>query len=153
MVMVIYFMLLFFFYHNQKMQISFNFICISVAVKIFKKEFYNLVLDVLRVPGTHLTCCWPWFLHKHSPLLGILGILPKWENVTYRLFSCTVTHLKMLNLWSWHNIACRRYIKTHLPFLKLGGVVAGYGDCPGGPVAKTLCSQCRGPGFDPWLGN
>ena len=23
----------------------------------------------------------------------------------------------------------------------------------GGPVAKTLCSQCRGPGFNPWSGN
>ena len=22
---------------------------------------------------------------------------------------------------------------------------------PGGPVARTLCSQCSGPGFDPWL--
>ena len=21
------------------------------------------------------------------------------------------------------------------------------------PVAKTLCSQCREPGFDPWSGN
>ena len=26
-------------------------------------------------------------------------------------------------------------------------------DSPGGPVAKTLSSQCWGPGFDPWLGN
>ena len=26
-------------------------------------------------------------------------------------------------------------------------------DFPGGPVAKTPCYQCRGPGFDPWLGN
>ena len=26
-------------------------------------------------------------------------------------------------------------------------------DFPGGPVAKTLCSQCRGPGFDPSSGN
>ena len=26
-------------------------------------------------------------------------------------------------------------------------------DFPGGPVARTVCSQCRGPGFDPWLGN
>ena len=26
-------------------------------------------------------------------------------------------------------------------------------DFPGGPVAKTLCSQCSGPRFDPWLGN
>ena len=24
---------------------------------------------------------------------------------------------------------------------------------PSGPVTKTLCSQCRGPGFDLWLGN
>ena len=26
-------------------------------------------------------------------------------------------------------------------------------DFPGGPRAKTLNSQCREPGFDPWLGN
>ena len=26
------------------------------------------------------------------------------------------------------------------------------GDFPGGPVAKTPCSQCRGPGFDLWSG-
>ena len=24
---------------------------------------------------------------------------------------------------------------------------------PGGPVPKTPCFQCRGPGFDPWSGN
>ena len=28
----------------------------------------------------------------------------------------------------------------------------GPGDFPGGPVAKTLRSQCRGPGSDPWSG-
>ena len=27
------------------------------------------------------------------------------------------------------------------------------GDFPGGPVVKTLHSQCRGPGFNPWSGN
>ena len=27
------------------------------------------------------------------------------------------------------------------------------GDFPGGPAVKTPRSQCRGPGFDPWLGN
>ena len=27
------------------------------------------------------------------------------------------------------------------------------GHFPGGPVAKTSCSQCRGPGFDPSSGN
>ena len=26
-------------------------------------------------------------------------------------------------------------------------------DFPGGPAVKTPCSQCRGPGFDPWPGN
>ena len=26
-------------------------------------------------------------------------------------------------------------------------------DFPGGPVAKTLHSQCRGPRFSPWSGN
>ena len=26
-------------------------------------------------------------------------------------------------------------------------------DFPRGPVAQTLQSQCRGPGFNPWLGN
>ena len=26
-------------------------------------------------------------------------------------------------------------------------------DFPGGPVAKTLSSQCRSPGFEPWSGN
>ena len=26
-------------------------------------------------------------------------------------------------------------------------------DFPGGPVIKTLSSQCRGPGFDPCSGN
>ena len=25
-------------------------------------------------------------------------------------------------------------------------------DFPGGPVAKSPCSQYRGPGFDPWSG-
>ena len=27
------------------------------------------------------------------------------------------------------------------------------GDFPGGPVAKTSCSQCREPRFNPWSGN
>ena len=26
-------------------------------------------------------------------------------------------------------------------------------DFPACPVAKTLSTQCRGPGFNPWLGN
>ena len=30
---------------------------------------------------------------------------------------------------------------------------AGLGSFPGGPLAKTPNSQCRGPRFDPWSGN
>ena len=26
-------------------------------------------------------------------------------------------------------------------------------DFPGGPAAKIPCSQCRGPGFNPWSGS
>ena len=26
-------------------------------------------------------------------------------------------------------------------------------DAPGGQGARTLCSQCKGPRFDPWLRN
>ena len=29
----------------------------------------------------------------------------------------------------------------------------GFWDFPGSPVAKTPCSQCRGPRFNPWLVN
>ena len=28
-----------------------------------------------------------------------------------------------------------------------------YWNFPDGPMVKTLCSQYRGPGFDPWPGN
>ena len=31
--------------------------------------------------------------------------------------------------------------------------IKGTRDVPGGPVVKTLRSQCRGPRFDPWSGN
>ena len=35
-----------------------------------------------------------------------------------------------------------------------GEIISGHNqDFPGGPAVKTLCSQCRGPGFDPWSGN
>lgn len=29
----------------------------------------------------------------------------------------------------------------------------GYKDFPGGPVAKIMCSQLEGAGFDPWSGS
>ena len=32
-------------------------------------------------------------------------------------------------------------------------VESDWGDFPGGPMAKTLCSLHRGPGLNPWSGN
>ena len=34
-----------------------------------------------------------------------------------------------------------------------GTIKSGGEDFLGGPVAKTLCSQCSGAGFNPWSGN
>ena len=39
------------------------------------------------------------------------------------------------------------------PRLTCSHFKSGLRDFPGGPVGKTLCSQCRRPGFDPWSGN
>ena len=37
-----------------------------------------------------------------------------------------------------------------LLFLIFGEISILFKDLPGGPMVKTLNSQCRGPGFDPW---
>ena len=29
----------------------------------------------------------------------------------------------------------------------------GFQELPSGAVVKTLCSHCRGPGFNPWSGD
>ena len=73
---------------------------------------------------------------------------------------------KSLNFWGclllqderaspdWYSWSCsvplslyRRNIKKHTAFKKLSG------DFPGNPVVRTLCVQCWGWGFHPWLGN
>ena len=46
-----------------------------------------------------------------------------------------------------------RGTRAHMAQLKILHNNVQTEDFPGGPVAKTPCSQCRGPGFDPWLGN
>ena len=46
----------------------------------------------------------------------------------------------------WHAFLChlgKKHIKKKM----------GVGDFPGGPVAKTPRSQCRGPRYNPWSGN
>ena len=61
--------------------------------------------------------------------------------------------------WIYSNKNLRKQTKTPLdPSWLLGTSVYGVlasslRDFPGGPVAKTPCSQCRGPEFNPWSGN
>ena len=48
-----------------------------------------------------------------------------------------------------------RHLRAHKPTIfntVSGSLRKSLGISLGGPVAKTLCSQCRGPGFHPWSG-
>ena len=63
--------------------------------------------------------------------------LNKWHSKTQGLFQ-----------WDspfWNGTLC---IDFHHLLSRLCGR-----DFPGGPVAKALCSWCRGPRFNPWSGN
>ena len=60
---------------------------------------------------------------------------------------------KVLNLLSL-SFSEYHLLKIYVFNRLLKKIIKGiWGDFPSGPVAKTLCSQCREPGFDPWLGN
>ena len=41
----------------------------------------------------------------------------------------------------------------HYSWLSFSRMKRYWRDFPGGPVAKTLCSEWRGPGFNPWSGH
>ena len=61
--------------------------------------------------------------------------------------------IKVLCLYMWTSTV---YIEIDLvisPVRKLFTENSTGRDFPGGPAVKTLRSQCRGPGFDPWSGN
>ena len=62
------------------------------------------------------------------------GTTYKWNHIFF--FFCS-RHFMLHDAYSW--IFLCKY--------------KDYGDFPCGPVVKTLCSQCRGPGFSPLLGN
>ena len=68
------------------------------------------------------------------------------------LLSCLKLHPQYLFLW--HQWYCCQTIISIQPS-KNKEICVGLKNCnlrdfPGGPVAKTLCSQGRGPGFHPW---
>ena len=54
---------------------------------------------------------------------------------------------KDINLMRFRNNL--NFFSSHIYMIKINT----YTDSPGGPVGKTPCSQCRGPGFDFWWRN
>ena len=80
----------------------------------------------------------------------ILGIHPKeiklvpWKEIGTLMFATLL--LTIAKIWKQPN---HPLMDTH------SGTIFSLQkkDFPSGPVAKTLHSQCRGPGFNPWSGN
>ena len=69
--------------------------------------------------------------------------------IFYLLFVVTF-ELHQTRLSMYH-----RHLRAHKPTIfnmVSGSLRKSLGVSLGGPVAKTLCSQCRGPGFYPWSG-
>ena len=88
-----------------------------------------------------------YFYQRLTPSVSVLGIY--WSFILH-MHPSDAQDCKLLKelclLWS--------------PAHRVGSWWAGdiywewqYVDFPGGPVAKTLSSQCRGPKFHPWSGN
>ena len=78
---------------------------------------------------------------KFNILLHIFVRLPKMQHNSSVLFLDLQNENKLIGFFLT--------ITKKLEFLKN----IKYRDFPGGPVAKTLHSQCRGPRFDPWSWN
>ena len=75
-------------------------------------------------------------------------------HLSYFIFLLCTLQLKRLCIYLF--ITCHHPLECKLPEgwgLYLWTAMDSGGDFPGGPVAKTRYSQCRGPGFGPWLGN
>ena len=85
-----------------------------------------------------------------------------------RLSPLSPPHFLSFLISSTHNLTDRNLIFIWLTFWKVSFLImkimatiltvmcipsALLQDFPGHPVIKTLCPQCRGHGFDPWLGN
>ena len=58
---------------------------------------------------------------------------------------------KFTNMWKLKTTLLKRLMSQRRNYK--GNFKSTLRDFPGGTVDKTLCSQCRGPGFNPWSGN
>ena len=95
---------------------------------------------------------------KNSPQPGIAENFLSLINNSYRSMSSSSV-VKM------ECISCKRsgtkekvpILTTAIPYSRISPLsivrMATFLALPGGPVIKTLCSQCRGHRFNPWSGN
>ena len=75
------------------------------------------------------------------------------------LFSfCELSHSNTFTLTCGEGVLCLTHCNENSVLsllacaLQFRPLEVNYWDFPGGPVVKTLPSQYRGPGFDPWSG-
>ena len=81
---------------------------------------------------------------------------PLWEGLAAWLWGMQSARSLQLPARSGSASASHFSVLTLIPRdlnLPQGLPVKSGGDFPGGPGGKTLHSQCRGPGFNPWSGN
>ena len=92
---------------------------LGLLLLISKNQFVRLRLDFsLSISSSHKQSCLPWARHRHLNTDCFVSPPLTWPNF-----------LTCQTLNSWKKVWCSW-------------------DLPDGPVAKTPCSQCRGPGFE-----
>ena len=133
----------------------------STCHETTKPMYHNCWACALE-PGSH-NCQSPWAL---QPVLHQQEKPPQWVACPLQLDSSPHSS-QLAKVWAatmrW--IQCKLWI--HEYNVNYARETRGWGESsrdgpalhshelgiPGGPLVTTLCFHCRGPGFDPWLGN
>ena len=102
--------------------------------------------------GTELACqCRRCKRHGFDPWVGKISQRRGWQPTL--VFLPGESHGRR-SLAGYSPQGCKKLdmteVSMHTQEFRGGGLIW---DFPGGLVAKTLCSQCREPGFSPWPGN
>ena len=100
-------------------------------------------------------CCW------NTPLALLTGYVPKCRSLSQKLsetYYCAQNRVHVLMLFSGTEFL---FLKVRLgnakpwtvsfPSEKNAALIVSLG-FPGGSDGKSICLQCRRPGFDPWVG-
>ena len=136
-----------------------------IPVFLFRRYF----TEFMHLSPFPLSGSFPW---DKFPAVGIIRsqsvkrVLGSWKvlpvsfqrsNTSFYCHQqCAVVYTFTISLpysSTWITMWFLRKSRSHWGFSKKPYKNIDPGDFPGGPVGKTTCSQCRGPRFDPWLGN